>query len=126
VLDPNRKVLPCKDWARTGRCERGHECAFLHEGEGGEENIRNLTEEKLAEAFEEMRGTPIKGGIDGEESSDDDDDLEIVSAAGVCPSIHKCRGFCPNGGVAAANGESRMVSGFPNEHGVESELIFFA
>lgn len=63
---------------------------FLHEGEGGEENIRNLTEEKLAEAFEEMRGTPIKGGIgDGSDDEDDDDDLEIVSAAGSWPSNHQ-------------------------------------
>ena len=50
----------------------------MHVTEPGNDHGHTLTEEKVAKAFEEMRGTKVSG----EESDDEDDDVEIVSVLG--------------------------------------------
>ena len=50
----------------------------MHVTEPGSDHGHTLTEEKVAKAFEEMRGTKVRG----EESDDEDDDVEIVSVLG--------------------------------------------
>jgi hypothetical protein len=67
----------CWSWGKRGRCEAGDKCKFVHAGEGGEDNSEGLTEERLKEAFEEMRARD-QAGVDQEDDGDDDD-VEIVS-----------------------------------------------
>lgn len=77
VVDPSRKSLdgdkPCRHWL-TGRCDKGDECRFKHEGRQPYEE-QHLTEASLAKAYEAMRKQRLR-----EESDEEDDMVEIVSA----------------------------------------------
>lgn len=66
---------PCRSWILTGRCDLGEMCWYAHEREGAEDPAQGLTEQNLAEAFEEMRAAKLRS----EETDDDEDDVEIVS-----------------------------------------------
>lgn len=73
VPDPTHHSIEvekiCRHWTR-GRCEKGASCKFRHEGIIEEQ----LTEARLAQAFEAMRTKTYREVCD-----DEDDDVEIVS-----------------------------------------------
>lgn len=75
---------PCVEWSRTGHCENGAWCRYIHSGSGfiGELTDASLTEETVEGACEDLR-EKIRGGsvnthID-DDDDDDDDDVEIVT-----------------------------------------------
>lgn len=55
----------------------------MHHGDGAEDHAHSLTEEKLAEAFKEMRTVKVKVA----DTDDEDDDVEIVSQTSIVGGI---------------------------------------
>ncbi|KAK4687893.1 agmatinase, partial [Tremellales sp. Uapishka_1] len=111
----------CPSWTKTGRCAKGSRCDKAHIGEGGQGNV--LTEERLKEAFEEIRRNAM--GVEGDGSDDDDDDdVEIVSL-GAKPIAHPSQVTIDTSRTLSPTGLSASIemTGLPHQ-GEPASLTF--
>ena len=72
--------MVCRHWVRTGRCDFGETCRFIHGSPRGLGHVHDGMGQGLVEASECAKETKVTddSSADEDEDEDEDDDLEIV------------------------------------------------